>query len=183
MKEKWKKIPRAEGYEVSNFGNVRSYKNRWWLRIEPRILRQNFDRRKYYQVILVDNNGKRITRWTHKLVARAFIPNPKDKRTVNHKNGIKTDNRTENLEWMSDKEQTYHSYHILGRKGSCTWRLWANWVRAKKIIQKDLKWNIIKIWDYVTEPRKYWFTWNISCVCKWKRKTVNWYKREYLSSI
>lgn len=62
-----------------------------------------------YLKITVSKQGKRKTISIHRLVAMAFIPNPEDKPTVNHINGIQSDNRVENLEWATHKEQKEHS--------------------------------------------------------------------------
>ena len=67
------------------------------------------DKYGYYKVILT-NNGVRKEFTIHRLVAKAFIPNPENKPTVNHKNGIKTDNNVNNLEWATIKENQIHKW-------------------------------------------------------------------------
>lgn len=62
-----------------------------------------------YLIISISKNGKTKNISFHRLLAIHFIPNPDKKRTVNHKNGIKTDNRISNLEWNTYKENVNHS--------------------------------------------------------------------------
>lgn len=85
-------------YLVSNCGDVYSL-------VSKKNLKPNIDKSGYYYFVLCVNGNRRTVK-AHRLVAVAFIPNTYNKPTVNHKNGIRTDNRVENLEWATHKEQS-----------------------------------------------------------------------------
>jgi hypothetical protein len=87
------------------------------------------------------NNNKSITVSQHRLLAEIFIPNPLNKLQVNHINGVKYDNRLENLEWVTQSENGLHSF--------------ANGLqKVTKPCKKVIDTNNNKIYDSVTEAAK-----------------------------
>lgn len=148
MEEIWKSVIKFEGYyEVSNYGNVRSVdrtiirKGNVEVNYKSKLLKLNKDTDGYPQAILHKNN-KFYTRKVHYLVAKMFILNPENKPTVNHKDGIKTNNFDWNLEWATVRENVQHSYDtglkfaIKGAKN----------VLSKSVTQYDM--NLNKIADF-----------------------------------
>ena len=102
MKEQWREIENYENYLVSDRGRVYSYYTKKFLK--PR---KNTDG--YFQVVLC-KNGIKKSHTIHRLVALAFIPNMFGKRTVNHMDGVKTNNFVSNLEWATYSENNQHAY-------------------------------------------------------------------------
>ena len=117
--EVWKDIEGYDGYyQVSNLGRIKSL---------PRIDSMNRpvngsitvikNSNKYYRCALY-KNGKQKSYLIHRLVAIHFVPNIYNKPDVNHKNGVKSDNTAENLEWVTKSENSKHAYDIgLSKKG------------------------------------------------------------------
>ena len=119
-KETWLPVVGYERlYEVSDKGNVRSVSHmtrdgRFW---KGRPIGKH-PSGKGYLVAVLSNDGVYRREYIHRLVAKAFLPNPEDKPEVNHIDGNKHNNSVSNLEWVTKSENGKHNYAVLGRKRS-----------------------------------------------------------------
>lgn len=112
----------VEDIDLSEFVPIIGFENEYMISMAGEVysIRNNakiiFRRAKNgYFKISFSVNGKKSYFSRHRLVAIAFIPNPDNKPFINHINGIPGDDRLENLEWCTAKENTQHSFTVLGR--------------------------------------------------------------------
>lgn len=125
MSEQWRDIPGWEGlYQASTEGRIRSVDrlkgdSGSGRAVKGRIMAYTLNHKGYRTVHLSrGGTGKRVS--VHRMVAATFIPNESRKEQVNHKNGIKTDNRVENLEWVTNLENMRHAVaHGLTNMAPC----------------------------------------------------------------
>jgi len=104
--EEWRDVVGYEGlYKVNSSGVVKKEHKKG----TERILKTRFDS-SGYKVVTLWSKNKGTNTSVHRILAKVFIPNPKNKLQVNHINGIKSDNRLENLEWCTAQENIRHSF-------------------------------------------------------------------------
>lgn len=159
--EIWKDIKGYEGlYQVSNLGRVKSlqreHKTSSKYIQKEKILSTNVGIRGYTLVSLwKDNKGVQYP--LHRLVAKAFIPNPENKPCIDHINTIRTDNRIENLRWVSHKENSNNVITLKKSKENCQ-TMWErgdfdnrNNLHYQKVAKLDLNGNVLEIYDSIKE--------------------------------
>ena len=106
-------IPEFEDYKINKEGIIISTKK------GIHYMSYKYDK-DGYATIGLRSKGKKYFRRVHRLVAITFLPNPLGLEIVNHKDGNKTNNHVDNLEWCTIQYNTKHAYDVLGIKGNCT---------------------------------------------------------------
>lgn len=212
QKENWSKLENFSRYLISDKGRVKcilrrnnAYNNYY----KADYIMQQFNYKGYRKIQLTNDSGKRVTMFVHRLVALAFLPQTVGKKFINHKDGNKTNNCVENLEWCTQQENIHHAIntgllstkagHVLPKREKSPpeelhriqketldkYRTRANQQAAKlfskKINQYDLNENFIKTWDSSKQiERELHFPHShVNNVCKGKRKTAYGYIWRY----
>ena len=158
-KEEWRKIDGFPNYEVSSNGRVRNI-------LKGNELRQYPNHKGYLIVYL----GREKTISVHRLVCSVFIPNPEGKPQVNHKNGIQSDNRVENLEWCTCKENMNNPNTMFRN--------------SHRVVQMDMEGNLMCLYFSTRDAERRTGVKNshISEACKGmgRRKSAGGYRWQYM---
>ena len=182
MSEIWRNVLGYEGkYMVSNLGRVKSIdrlveysggytKHKPGKRMKPYLLRKGYLR------VALSKNGKRKSFLVHRLVWEAFNGPIPEGMQVNHINEVKTDNRLENLNLMTNKENCNW-----GTKRARQSAYFTNGPTSKPVLQYDLNGILVKEWPSIAEAKRILgiSAGNIYSVCQKKRKRAGGYVWAY----
>jgi len=179
--EEWKPIQGWEScYHASSFGRIKSLKkigSNNQFKNEDVIKAQKVGTRGYLDVTLC-NNGESKTLRVARIICNLFVPNPENKPQVNHKKGIKTDNRYLMIEWNTISENQKHSFRELNRIPTS---FWTGKVAstAKKVLCIDTG----EVFPSATAAANKIGVSNdmLSMVCRKERKTAKGYHFKYLN--
>ena len=162
--EIWKKIEGYENYEVSNLGNVKSLN---YLRTGKEQILKPAKMKNGYSYVFLSKNGKGKIYRVHRLVWEAFNGRIPEGYQVNHINERKNDNRLENLNLMTPKENCNY-----GTRNERSAKARTNGKRSKPVLQLDFDGNIIREWSSTREVERQtgYAQGNISYCCNGKYK-------------
>jgi len=161
-------------YKAGNLGDIKHN----WKRLKPILMKS------WYLRVSLSKNWIVKHHLVHRLIAETFILNPENKPEVNHKFGIKDDNRITELEWATKKENHKHRFEVLGHKTNFhtnhpnKWKFWILHNRSRKINQYSLDWIFIKEWNSITEAwvmLRIKLSWISQCI-NLKQNTSWWFK-------
>lgn len=159
MEEIWKQIEDFPNYDVSNLGNVRNNKTN-----KIMILQKKYDG--YVRTSLIDKCKQKKTCYIHRLVAKAFIPNPNNKLTVNHIDNNPSNNYVFNLEWATMSEQNYHK--------SLDKRKISKPINFRPVLKIDSKTDeIIQKYDSITDASKWIIKNNLSSITEYNKNSIS----------
>ena len=157
--EEWRIVDKTSNYEISNYGQVRNRTSDKTLK--PLLLGS------YFSISLIINDKKTISK-IHRLVATHFLICVDETHVVNHKDGIKTNNRVDNLEWVSRSENAKHAFRLGLNKG-----------KKVKVLQYTLDNVFIKEYKSIADAIKETGVFKISRVCRGIGKAAGGYIWKY----
>lgn len=174
----WRMVKGHPRYSVSCNGDVLNWSWGRWSNVK---ICKIFKEKNGYMKVSIDE--KKF--WVHRIVADAFIPNPQNKPCVDHINTIREDNRVENLQWTTYKENCNNpitnnrqkeNAAMLGKFGS-------EHPKAKEIVQLTLNGRFVKKWSCAAEVERELgiYRGNITNCCRGKNKSAGGYKWMYYS--
>lgn len=190
--EIWKPVVGFEGrYEVSSLGRIRTLERKYLSgehrniikTVVPGLLFVKNNSSGYGQVKFT-KDGKRYFRKVSRVVCEAFHPNPENKPQVNHINGIRDDDRSENLEWSTDYENKVHSYRVLKRRisGSAAIpKFGVDNPASRKVAKLTLSGDVVNEYACMADAEKEGFSKSKIClVAQGQRQTHGGYKWQYI---
>lgn len=185
--EIWLPIDGYDGYEVSNYGRIKSLNYNHTN--QEQILKSGNTKDGYQQVCLYKDGKPKMFR-VHRLVAMVFIDNPNNLPQINHKDEVKTNNHVSNLEWCTAKYN--NNYGTRKEKASKAMsgdnnpkpmlgKLGKEHHSSKQIIQLTLDNEVVKYWDSMHDVKRAldYNIGNIGSCCKGKRNYAHGYKWQY----
>jgi len=173
-------------YQISKIGDVYSLNNNaGHKRVKPKLMKAHVAKNGYWSIMVfidTDQGSKKKYVTVHRLVAKAFIHNPHKKPQVNHINGNKTDNRVENLEWVTISENSIHAYKMGLRTPNLggTGKFNGLHPKSKPVHRMDIDGHILQTYPSMCEAKREGYSQgNIYSVAVGKRKTHKGFKWAY----
>lgn len=164
--EIWCDLKNYEGfYIISNYGRIISLPR---ATTKGKLLKPQISKFGYYMQLLTKKGKRKLCR-VSRLVAITFIENKNNDEFVNHINGIKTDNRVENLEWCSRSYNQKEAYRLGLQKPSLKQKEIAKKMcletKSKKVKQYDLKGNLLNVYNSISEASRITGI-SVTCICR-----------------